>query len=199
MTADGALRNVFFRGPEDKARWLDAAASEDATDPHLRAFAAKKFLYGSHTVPSLAALARAIHHFVRDSIAYVQDFGGREEFADSVRILRREYDDCDGKARLFTALVRALGIPELQARIRPVFKGRDFVHVQSEVRYPGSEHDRAAMQHGWLLAELIIKGVELGEDPLKAGVRDAAGHLVMAGPEAPPREVAVTGERAKPR
>lgn len=197
----GARRSVTFEGPEQKARWLDAAASEDATDPKLRAWAAEKFLYFTHDerreLRTPRELVEAILRFVRDRIAYVRDFGGREEFADTMTILRRGYDDCDGKARTFVAIVRALGHPEIQARIRPVFHDRDFVHVQAEARFPGSADDRDAMQGGWLLVELIVEGVGLGQDPMRVGQRDAAGHFVMAGPKPPPRAVVSKGSPMK--
>ena len=184
--AAGARRHVIFKGPVEKAKWLDAGASEDATEPELRRWAAHRFLYDARSqLFGLDRIAHAVHRFVRDRIAYVHDWGGKEEFADSRTILARAYDDCDGKARLFVAIIRALGIPELQARIRPVFKGRDFVHVQAEVKFPGSEHDPRSFDGGWLLAELIVEGVELGDDPKKG--RDASGHYVMAGPPPPSR------------
>lgn len=41
----------------------------------------------------------------------------------------------------------------------------NFVHVQAEVRYPGSEHEPNAQPGGWLLAELILRGCALGQDP----------------------------------
>lgn len=179
----GSRRMAHFSGPEQKARWLDAAASEDATDPELRRFA-QRFAWRGPELRDPRVIVRELFRFVRDSIAYVRDWGGREEFADTATILRRKFDDCDGKARAFVALVRALGIPTVQARIRPVFKGRRFVHVQAEVRYPGSKGDRSDA-NGWQLAELIVRGVDIGDDPETIGERDAAGHLVMSGPPPP--------------
>lgn len=130
-------------------------------------------------------LASRLHRWVRDAIAYVGDppdaEGVRhEEFADTVTIVRRGYDDCDGKSRVLVALVRALGTP-LQARIRPVWNvAREFVHVQVEMRWPGC----AAMAdaNGWVLAEMILAGVDLGEDPMRKG-RRSRGKWVLAGPD----------------
>ena len=177
----GARRSVRFPDPEAKARWLDASASEDATDPHLRAFA-RRFVHGRAELREPADVVRELHRYVRDAIAYVHDWGGREEFADTATILRRGFDDCDGKARTFVALVRALGLPDVQARIRPVFKGGSFVHVQAETRFPGSKGPRSDPE-GWQLAEVIVRGVGLGDDPERIGERDARGRFVMAGPK----------------
>lgn len=182
-------RIVIFEGPEEKAAWLDSAASLDATTPEVRAVA-KKFVDDvarsmpktPRTSPAfLSALAHEVHHWVRDHLAYEHDPGGREEFADTATILTRGYDDCDGKCRAFVAIIRAIGAP-LEARIRPIFDStRDFVHVQAEVRWPGSEREKGASPGGWLLAECILKGVELGEDPEQAP-RDASGRRILAGP-----------------
>jgi hypothetical protein len=116
-----------------------------------------------------------MHRFVRDKIHYEKDFqvsrGARgEEFADSETTVRRGYGDCDDKARLFVALMRAAEITKpmgTQARIRAVFRKHplDFVHVQAEVRFPGSKRTRTADDDGWILAELILKGCELGQNP----------------------------------
>ena len=54
-----------------------------------------------------------------------------------------------------------------QARIRAVFRKHplDFVHVQAEVRFPGSKRTTSADADGWVLTELILKGCELGQNP----------------------------------
>lgn len=150
---------------QDKANWLDANASIDATGVKLRA-RAEQLARGVDARAGRGALARAIYTFCRDSIRYVQDRGrgpSHEEFADSETIISRGYDDCDGKSRCFVALCRALG---LEARIRAIFPTADnFKHVQAEVRWPGSEREPLAQPGGWMLAELILKGCELGENP----------------------------------
>lgn len=162
----------LFKDPRSKARYLDAVASMDA---RLSSVAARAQWLSAGGTADRGALARRVHQFVRDAIRYVRDEGG-EEFADSSVILARGYDDCDGKARLFVALCRRLG---LQARIRPVFSSpRDFVHVQAEVRWPGSEREPLAEDGGWMLSELILEGCDLGVDP-DAMPRDARGGRIF--------------------
>ena len=180
-----APRIVRFASMLDKARWLDTAASLDSTSPRV-AMLARRIVGAAHGIASL----RALHRWVRDAIAYVPDrVEGmrREELADAETILVRGFDDCDGKARLFVALVRALGDPFLQARIVPIFTRHpfDFVHVQAEaragMRWTSWPDERAP----WQLAELTIAGVELGDDPTVTGRRDERGKLVLAGPSQP--------------
>ncbi len=162
-------RILEFDTLEDKARWLDAAASFDASLGYVRKFADRFVGQVGESVATTEPRARAVHRFIRDTIHYVQDWRvienePGEEFADTETILRRGYDDCDGKSRAFVALCRCLGI---DARIRPVFTKHplDFVHVQAEVRWPGSEHVKGATPDGWCLAEMILKGCEIGMNP----------------------------------
>ncbi len=170
------MRLLRFASAWDKARYLDGAARFDALDPFVRAVARQ--LRGR----TPAETANLIHRFVRDRIRYVRDpigASGRreEEFADSATVLRRGYDDCDGKARLFVALALLNG---LEARIRPVFPSPDhFAHVQAEVRWPSSAWDRRAGRDGWIMSELTLAGVELGQGA-ESGRRDAAGELVTS-------------------
>lgn len=127
-------------------------------------------------------MAQLIHNFVRDRIRYVRDpidprTGRREEeFADPGVVLRRGYDDCDGKARLAVALALRAG---LEARIRAVFRVGDFVHVQAEFRWPGSQRYPHAQRDGWVVSETILAGVPLGSGA-EAGLRDAYGGLVYS-------------------
>ena len=158
-------RVIRWSSSEEKARWLDGAASLDSLTRPVRTFAARFVQAYAHP----ADRARAIQAWVRDTVRYVKDrptLTGAlgEEFASSEEILRRLTDDCDGKSRLFVALCRAAG---LEARIRPVFRGPHFVHVQGEVRWPGSSSEPHAMPGGWMLAELIVKGIGIGDDPTK--------------------------------
>jgi hypothetical protein len=121
-----------------------------------------------------------LHAVVRDGIEYRRDrvHGIRwEEFADTLSILRRGYDDCDGKSRVLVALVRALTaapppwmqglrlaqLRDTRARIRPVFEGRNFAHVQPELRWPGSEQV-PGNDDGWVIAEVIVEGAGIGTD-----------------------------------
>lgn len=165
-TAGGlsTARILSFSTLGEKAAWLDSAASLDTSLIYMRNFA-KRFA----NIADTERRAREIQRWVRDNIHYVQDYRiieklPGEEFADSEAILRRGYDDCDGKSRLFVCLCRLCGI---ESRIRPVFSRHplDFVHVQAEVRWPRSEILHYAEPGGWLLAELILKNCEIGMNP----------------------------------
>jgi len=161
-------RSVVFRGPDEKAAWLDAMATMDARLPITRELARRFAAAPCHDPNDLGAVARDFHRFVRDSIRYVRDPAG-EEFSDSDVILTRGYGDCDDKARLFVALSRSIGVA---ARTRPCFIGEDFVHVQAEVLL--NQHGQTGaccMREGcrWCTAELIVRGVELGELPPRRG------------------------------
>ncbi len=170
IPAGSSDRVIDFASLEQKARWLDAAASLDSLRRGVQDVAGR-FI----GIEDPEARTRAIHRWVRDNIHYEQDYRVSqglpgEEFADSETILRRGYDDCDGKSRLFVALLRAaemLRPLHVEARIRDVFTRHPlaFVHVQVEVRWPRSELSERAENGGWLLAEMILKGAEIGDDP----------------------------------
>jgi transglutaminase-like putative cysteine protease len=115
-----------------------------------------------HDPNDLDGLARALHRFWRDSIRYVRDPAG-EEFSDSDRVLLCGYGDCDDKARGFVASCRSIGI---NARTRPCFDGEEFVHVQAEVSLSDGRVGGCFCEScRWILAELIVRDVELGENP----------------------------------
>jgi hypothetical protein len=155
---------------EEKANWLDGAASLDAMRYGIQRIAARFC-----TMKNPEARCRAIQRWVRDSIHYMHDWrvsqGERgEEFADAETTIERAYGDCDDKARLFVALIRAAEIVRPMGtlgRIRPVFRPHpfEFVHVQAEVRWPLSQLAPNAMGGGWLLSELILAGCEIGQNP----------------------------------
>lgn len=158
-----ARRTVEFPDAIAKAEWLAVAAQRDACCPTVRSASARI----TAGVTNERLRAERLHRWVRDQIAYATDPDG-EQLADSETVLARGYDDCDGKSRLFVALCIAAG---LEARIRAVFNERgDFTHVQAQVRWPGSP---------WVLAELILAGVELGQG-IEAARFDAAGNVVLA-------------------
>lgn len=168
-------RTIAFSTVEEKAQWLDANASLDSRLSSVRDFAAS--VARAHDPNDQEGVIRDLHSFVRDSIRYQRDPNREEQFADAATVLARGYDDCDGKARLFVALCRAGG---LEARIRPVFDGhRDFVHVQAEARWPGSERHPKQQGGGWLLCELIERWANIGDDP-DAIPRDGGGRRVLA-------------------
>jgi hypothetical protein len=163
-------RVVRWDSLADKAAWLDGAASLDAMRRGMQRVAARFC-----QLPTAEGRTRALHRWVRDNIRYVYDYqssraGRGEEFADAETTIDRGYEDCDGKARLFVALVRAAESVRrcgAEARIRPVFKKHpiEFVHVQAEARWPGSAGHPRAMPGGWLLCELILAGCEIGQNP----------------------------------
>lgn len=167
-----------------KADMIDAKASEDATSPTVRAFAAA--IGGAKSPPD--ETVRRLLRYCQIKIAYagdtrrkreaVEKYGedpGVEELADPMKIVKRGYDDCDGKARCLVAFLRARG---LHARIRPVFmKIGGFTHVQAEVRYPGSEKHPLAQDDGWLCLEPTAREALVGEDPLD--VKRRTGQLLV--------------------
>lgn len=164
-------RPQTWHDAREKAERLDANASLDTRFPEVQHLAER---FGA-AHPDPLDRARAMHRYVRDTIGYRRDPGGIEEFADSGHVLHVREDDCDGKARLFVALCRAAG---LLARIRPVATpARGFYHVQAEV-----DPFRTGR---WMLAELILRGVELGQGASDAP-RDAAGRRWLAGPGSRP-------------
>ena len=156
---------------DDKAAWLDANASLDATNPAVRQLAAAVGGLGS----SPEETAERVLRYAQRKIAYAGDTGrtakakarfgdepGVEELADTLTIVRRGYDDCDGKSRVCVALLRARGI---EARIRPVRQQGAFTHVQAEARWPGSERHPLAQDDGWILLEPTAREARLGEGP----------------------------------
>lgn len=175
---------ISWATPEDKARWYDAASALDARLPLTREFGGR--VARAATINNPERICRDLHAFVRDCIRYVPDPKTfyPEETRDSDVTLRHGFEDCDGKARCLCALLRAAG---MHARIRPVFRrDRDFVHVQVDVQWPGSERVRdrsgllCAEPGGWLIAEVTTKGVQLGEDPMLYGERDREGRILYA-------------------
>lgn len=178
-TANGLskARILTFDTLKEKADWLDAAASLDTSLLYCRKFA-QRFA----NIADPERRAREIQRWVRDNIHYSEDYRiieqlPGEEFADSEAILRRGYDDCDGKSRLFVCLARICG---LDTRIRPVFSRHplDFVHVQCEVRWPRSEFLSYAEPGGWCLVELILKNCGIGQNPDDMP-RDAQGKRMI--------------------
>jgi transglutaminase-like putative cysteine protease len=154
-----------------KARYLDGAAREDAEHPAIRALAARFAM-----LPP-AGRAAALFAFVRWAVAYKMDAWG-EEFDGAAITLKRGFDDCDGSARLLVALAIAAG---LEARIRAVLTedGQEFEHCQAELRYPGSEGHPLAGPGGWILAELTLAGVELGQGAEAAQIDEQGNYVLL--------------------
>mgnify|MGYP001050336754 CR=1 FL=1 len=170
-----AERTLVWADPWEKARWLDAAATLDAAHPLVRSHARMLRTRAKNNAYQFAVLA---HRFCRDRIKYQRDIGG-EEFADSAAILMRGFDDCDGKSRLFVALCRASGLP-IAARIVPIFdKAGHFRHVQAECAMPGAPQE-LVQPNGWILVELTLRGVELGQGAESARRDALTGRLDLA-------------------
>lgn len=174
----------------DKAKRIDTGASLDAANPAVRALAAA---VGGLNSPPLETATRILR-YAQHEISYAGDtqrsakatarFGPApdvEELADTLTIVRRKHDDCDGKARVCCALLRARG---LEARIRPVQQRGAFTHVQAEVRWPaqpgkwpGSDAHPLAQDDGWIMLEPTAREALLGESPNDVIAR--TGRLVV--------------------
>jgi hypothetical protein len=171
-------RTASWATLDEKAAWLDAAASTDTGRPGCRALAARIFGASGGDPAKCVGVAFA---FWRDEIRYerdrrLADMKRAEQFADTDTILRRGSDDCDGKSRGFVATLRALaqlGV-DCDGRIVPVFSAdfSDFKHVQAHARWRGSAAFPRAEPDGWVLAELTLKGVPLGAG-VEAATRNA--------------------------
>lgn len=165
MHSETRTREVVFADWLAKARYLDGAAWDDARRPLVRDMARR---IGGNVDPNRADVrAERLFDFCKRAIRYVPD-PASEEFSDAEAILLQGFGDCDDKVRLFVALARSLG---LEARVRPVLtparpgeEDPDFVHVQAEVRWPGSYRMPRARAGGWLVAELILRDARLGDD-----------------------------------
>jgi transglutaminase-like putative cysteine protease len=167
----------FPGGRVAQGLYLDGAAREDARDPRIRAIASRF----AHLAPSQRA--RALYGFVRGRVRYREDVAG-EEFDSAVITLERGHDDCDGSARLLLALLLAAG---LEARLRVVLYRRDpHWHVQVEVRWPGSDRERRAGPGGWMLADTILEGVELGQGAEAARVTRDGAYVTLQRPRHAP-------------
>ena len=179
-------RYIRFRGPEEKARWLDAACSVDAARLYASEAWARpeaspwsgiaRRAYGQD--PDLALL-RWLHGLSRDELVYVRDRwtdGRRGEcFSDPETLYVSRAGDCDDKARMFVAHVRLARLLEprrrMEARIVPVFERLPdgtwhFAHVQAEARIDSTAP--------WILAEFTLLGVPFGAGAESAR-RDASG------------------------
>lgn len=175
--SDIVTRRVEFATPYHKARWMAGQARLDALLEPIRN-KAQEFL-----VKSAFARINKIFCFVRDEIRYVRDPGGREQLADAAVVLRRGMDDCDGKFRLFAALVHAtehLDPVGLEVEAVPVFPFPDeFSHITAQVRWPRSKLMGKADKDGWVRAETILAGLPLGSGSEDAA-RDALGKIIFS-------------------
>jgi transglutaminase-like putative cysteine protease len=164
----GAMREIT--DPE-KAALLDVGGSLDSGLPQVRALAAAVCGAGSdpaEAVRRALRFAQTAIRYVRDTLRTPEDvkIAGKstetDEFAASPQILKRRYGDCDDKARVLLAILRARRI---ESRVHPVFEVREFVHVQLECRYPGSENHPLAQDNGWLRLDPTAREALVGEAP----------------------------------
>lgn len=159
-----------------KLRILQKGADDDATDPFIVEHATK--LARAHKPDDYEAIANEIHRFVRDGIRYQRDPALKEEFESAGTVLRRGWDDCDGKSRLAVALALALGI---EAEINPMWRDGYLTHVQWRVRWPMSQRAKGAQADGWVVGELTVKGAELGQDPRTIAKNPETGKFPLSG------------------
>jgi len=91
--------------------------------------------------------------FVRDQIRYVNDIDGVETLQTPVQTLKIQAGDCDDKAVLLAALAATIGFATRFCAIG--VRGQDFSHVMAQAR----------LGAGWINAETIVPGAELGWFP----------------------------------
>lgn len=126
-----------------KWEFLERAPERDARDADLRDLARHLWQASRGRLELFAHLAHAV---ARDGIRQVEDNVqfGHEDISGFTRAqgpaleaLDRGADDCDAKARLFVALVKALRElrPDtpIDARMVPRWKGNWLAHVYAEV------------------------------------------------------------------
>lgn len=171
-----------------KLQTLRDMARSDAVDPIVVNLAAR--LARPHKPDDWKGIAEEVHHFVRDGIRFQRDPDRREEFASSAVVIQRGWDDCDGKAKLAVALLRALG---MDADVWPIWNDEgELAHVQYIVRWPGSVR-YPGHRNGWVTgepnldasgairAETTVAGVELGVNPYTMRRNPETGKLPLAG------------------
>jgi transglutaminase-like putative cysteine protease len=155
-------RAISFDDWEAKARYLDGVAWADARLlPKVREVARRVARpHGSMSPEKMGAVARDLFRLVQHRVRYVAD-PASEEFSDAQQVLEQSQGDCDDKVRCFVALCRSLRI---EAHVRPVMRQGEFVHVQAVCRWPGSDREPKALPGGWMVAEVILRDAELGDD-----------------------------------
>jgi transglutaminase-like putative cysteine protease len=166
-----------------KLKSIQKLAKFDSTTPEVRELARKLWVVAEYATPNrpertMIHLATAI---AKSAITYASDTvrTGGEDIAGYTRPwespmlgLRRGTEDCDGKARLWVALLLAVG---LEAEVRPVWRneGNEQIlqHVFGEVKLDGQ----------WLQQELTLARSVLGEQPLDVPVEDSGEWLRTEG------------------
>jgi transglutaminase-like putative cysteine protease len=178
MSSLQAHRKIY-REPTQNARGklaiLARQTTRDATDPAVVALASR--IAKPYRPDDWRGIAGEIFRFVRDGIRYQHDPDKQEEFADAVTILSRGWDDCDGKAKLTVALMRALG---LDAEIVPHWSAGQLAHVSIRVRFPGSSRLPGNVR-GWLYGETTVRGSDLGDNPRRIAPNQDTGRFPLSG------------------
>lgn len=95
-----------------------------------------------------------LQHFVRDKIRYTRDVEGVETLQTPIQTLKIAAGDCDDKATLLASLSASVGFSTRFCAIA-VRDNPEFSHVMMQAR----------LGAGWINAETIVPGVELGWFP----------------------------------
>jgi hypothetical protein len=164
MMPDGDISNLT---PLEREKWqrLQQLPVLDAQNPALIEVARNLYQVARLSPwPSWAFACLALS-VSRDLIVYQRDLDrvGREQidgitdpYTDPLLPLKRGYDDCDAKARMFVALNLAIG---QRAELWPREKEKKLAHVYARVFVLGPQSQRAE----WVFAETILRRARLGE------------------------------------
>ncbi len=137
---------------------LQNLAVADAGDPIVRDLA---WAIRQQAGTDPEALARAVHTWVKNCIAYEEE--SRETFEGAAYTISAGRGDCDSHARVVCALAKAAGLP---ARIAPLYmnaKSKEVVHAYCQIQVNGE----------WYAAETTLPtpGADFGEEPRAAAKR----------------------------
>lgn len=124
------------------------------TDVNVNAFAVQ-LVHGCAPKDKRCELD-TLQRFVRDQIRYVNDIDGVETLRTPIQTLKLQAGDCDDKAVLLAALAATIGFATRFCAIG--VRGGDFSHVMAQAR----------LGAGWINAETIVPGAELGWFPTDA-------------------------------
>src|ERR1700690_3893734 len=120
-------RAIGFDGWEQKARFLDGAATRDARLPRVRDVA--RWVARPHVAKDpndVLSVVSDLFNLVKLHVHYVSD-PMSEEVWDAQQVLESREGDCDDKVACFVALVRIVYTPErCDVRIRPVMREGNF-------------------------------------------------------------------------
>jgi len=175
---------VYVKDDRDKLQFMRAQAHELARVPSVVELASR--LVRPYRADDWRRQAEALHAWVRDGIRYQRDPDKREQLASPATSLRRGRGDCDDKVTAFVSLANALG---MDADFWPVWQGDVLAHVQTAIRWPGSDRSPLA-QVGeqldappgkWIVSDPTIRGAALGVDPGRLPRNPETGRLPLSG------------------